>query len=98
MPIYKITTDFGESLYAFADLAQASAPIYWATPDGDGGYDLEATPHQTADCRHRESELATLAMEAAGVDWWLNPADDPEDMDAYMQERIVGIEAICEYE
>ena len=41
-----------------ADLVEASAPIYYVGDDGPA-----PSPYQTADCRHRASELHALVGE-----------------------------------
>jgi hypothetical protein len=64
---YKMT--WGETLRIRADLVQASAPIQVANDDDeDGGW--TSIPYQTADARHRQSDMLSLVIRYLGHEWY----------------------------
>ena len=84
--IYTINLGF-DQLRVRADLNQASAPI-----EVFGDEDFVPTQFQTADARHRVSEMARLAVRAMGPDYWLDPSSDyPDDEDAYIGALIKSV-------
>lgn len=78
-----------ESVRVRANLVDASAPILIV--DNDDEEITSATGYQTADARHREMEMAVLAVRSLGRDWWSDPSDTIDDEDAYIRALIRSV-------
>lgn len=94
MTVYTVTLPF-DRLKIRADLSQASSPIQYLADGDDDDRHWVPTPYQVADARHDEVEAAVLAVKYLGSEYYLDPADDSDDLDhdAYVRRLILSIEA-----
>lgn len=66
-----------------ADLVRAEQPIRYCVPEMEEEGGWTSTPYQTADARHRESEMATLCRGQGSEASW----DEDDEIEIVVREE-----------